>query len=165
MHLIHVRGWFHSEAAYRSQKSGKAAIVRNYRLGSQTKYTATPVLGEPGSLTGEEGEEDSHEDDARSLRNHIGEFQSQEEVIKVGKAEDYNQHDSDHFHFTCWKADALLREGQMFLLGSFPPRGHTSLSQNGNGAGGGGGCGGAIERFDYIIQTEVGVTKKQEAIS
>lgn len=105
-----------------AKKSGKATLVRNYRLVSQTKSTSTPVLGEPGSLTCEESEEGSREGDTRSLRKHIGEFQSQVAVVAVGQAEDHNQHDSDHFHVTCWKADAILREGQMFLLGSFPPR-------------------------------------------
>lgn len=89
----------------------------------------------------------------------------------VGKAEDHEEHDSDHFHFTCWKADAILREGQMLLLERRTDVSSRLISTQGPhmpkskwenaGGGGGGGDGG---RFDYIIQTEVGVMKKQETI-
>ena len=55
-----------------------------------------------------------------------------------GKAETQNHHDPDHFQAICWKAEAVLREGQTFLLGSFPPEDHKFLGKNWNG----------VKRFD-----------------
>ena len=67
-----------------------------------------------------------------SLRNHVGEFKTQEQVMEEGKVEDQNQHVPNHFQATCWKAEAVLREGQIFLLGSFPPGAHKSLGKHEN---------------------------------
>lgn len=47
--------------------------------------------------------------------------------MEEGKVENQNHHDPDHFQAICWKAEAVLKEGQRFLLGSFPPEDHTNL--------------------------------------
>lgn len=50
-----------------------------------------------------------------------------------GKDENQNHHGPDHFQAICWKADAMLKEGQIFFLGSFPPGNfHNSLGKNQN---------------------------------
>lgn len=43
--------------------------------------------------------------------------------MEEGKADHQNHHDPDHFQVICWKAEAILREGQMFLVGPFLPKG------------------------------------------
>lgn len=49
--------------------------------------------------------------------------------MEEGKTEDQNQQDSDLFQVICWKTKAVLKEGQIFLLDTFPPRGQKSLSK------------------------------------
>jgi hypothetical protein len=64
------------------------------------------------------------------LRKYTGELQTHDQVNVEGKAEDQHHHDPDHFQVICWKAEAVLREGQIFLLGLFPPGTHTYLGKN-----------------------------------
>lgn len=60
------------------------------------------------------------------LRNHIGEFKTQEQVMHEGKAEHHSQNVPDHSQAICWKEEAVLRGGQIFLLAHFY-LGHTNL--------------------------------------
>ena len=76
-------------------------------------------------VTCEESEAGSHES-IFGLRTHIGEFKTQEQVMHEGKAEHHNQNVPDHFQAICWKEEAVLRGGRIFLLAHFY-LGHTNL--------------------------------------
>lgn len=60
----------------------------------------------------------------------MGELQTQEKDVDEGKAEHQNHHDPDHFQVFCGKAEGMLRERRLFLLGSLPPLSLKSLGKN-----------------------------------